>query len=320
MDSSVISSSVSRFVFAGPLSTARASGADVPLTSFVSGLERQRARQGDVPSAWQSGEQLPLESLGVMGDAIVRAPTLGSALRCFVHGIPLVQSNTTLTMKVHDDKVRVGYRILDPDIWPRRADAELTLAVIHSVCMRFGMDREALLDVGFEHAQDRGTHSVERYNRTGAHCDESENYLVFPARFLGLPRPDAESVPMHSVPRDVTAPDRQLASHLRHLPVSRRVRQVILQRIGQGSIGQTEIACELGMSERTLRRALAAEDTCFHEIREDCRRSMALALLKRPTLSQSDVAFSLGYSDQTAFSRAFSRWFGEPPSRHSEAS
>ncbi|MBV6637592.1 MAG: AraC family transcriptional regulator ligand-binding domain-containing protein [Mameliella sp.] len=317
MDSSVISSSVSHFVFAGPLSAARASGVDVPLTSFVSGLEQQRARQGDVPSAWQSGEHLPLESLGVLGEAIARAPTLGSALRCFVHGIPLVQSNTALTMKVHDDKVRVGYRILDPDIWPRRADAELTLAVIHAVCMRFGMDRQALLDVGFEHAKDSATRAVERYNRTGAHCDESENYLVFPARFLSLPRRDTENAAAKDVPRNSSAPDQQLASHLRHLSVSRRVRQVMLQRIGQGSIGQMDIASDLGMSERSLRRALAAEETSFHELRDDCRRSMALALLRKPTLSQTDVAFSLGYSDQTAFSRAFSRWFGEPPSRHS---
>ncbi|WP_305971789.1 MULTISPECIES: AraC family transcriptional regulator [unclassified Mameliella] len=308
METSVISSTIARSVFDG---LTPAVGADVPLSFFVTGLERQRAQPGAGQSAWSLGEQLPLEALGVLGDAILRAPTLGSALRCFVHGIPLVQSNTALSMEVAEDRVRVGYRILDPDIWPRRADAELTLAMIHGVCMRFGMDRHTLLDVGFEHGADDGTQSISRYNRTDTLCDESENYLVFPVRCLSLTRPDALG--------DGGAPDQQLSSHLRHLPVSRRVRQQILQRIGQGSIGQAEIACELGMSERSLRRTLAAEETCYHDIRDECRRSMALALLKRSELSLSDVAFSLGYSDQTAFSRAFSRWFGEPPSRHSVA-
>ncbi|MGP6088388.1 AraC-like transcriptional regulator QhpR [Antarctobacter jejuensis] len=311
METSVISSSIARSVFDG-LSPA-AEVADVPLSFFVAGLERQRAKPGEAQSAWCIGEQLPLESLGVLGDAILRAPTLGSALRCFVHGIPLVQSNTALSMEIAEDRVRVGYRILDPDIWPRRADAELTLAIIHAVCMRYGMDRHALLDVGFEHGADDGTQSISRYNRADTLCDESENYLVFPVRCLSLTRPDAGGT------GDLRAPDQQLTSHLRHLPVSRRVRQKILQRIGLGSIGQMEIASELGMSERTLRRTLAAEETSFHDIRDECRRSMALALLKRSGLSLSDVAFSLGYSDQTAFSRAFSRWYGEPPSRHCPA-
>ncbi|MBY6144768.1 AraC family transcriptional regulator [Mameliella alba] len=315
METSVISSSIARSVFDGALTLAENTPVgDVPLATFVSGLEHQRARPGAAQSAWSTGEQLPLESLGVLGDAISRAPTLGSALRCFVHGIPLVQSNTALSMDVSEDRVRVGYRILDPEIWPRRADAELTLAMIHTVCMRYGMDRHALLDVGFEHGADDGTHSISRYNRTDTVCDESENYLVFPAQCLSLPRPDGDT-PAVAVARGMT-PDKQLASHLRHLPVSRRVRQKILQRIGQGSIGQMDIACELGMSERTLRRTLATEETCYHDIRDEVRRSMALALLKRSGLSLSDVAFSLGYSDQTAFSRAFSRWYGEPPSRH----
>ena len=315
MDTSVISSSIAKSVFDRPVAANDETNgpvAEVPLSTFVTKLEKRRASPGGAQSAWFKGEQLPLESLGVVGEVIAKAPTLGAALRKFVLGLPLVQSNTTLSMEIADDKVRVGYRILDPDIWPRRGDAELTLGIIHSVCMRFGMDRHALLDVGFEHEADGATCSISRYNRTDALCDESENYLVFPVRCLSLTRQDAGRVAHLSW----DAPDQLLSSHLRHLPVSCRVRQKILYRMGLGSIGQMDIACELGLSERTLRRALAAEGTSYHEIRDECRRSMALALLKRSGLSLSDVAFSLGYSDQTAFSRAFSRWFGAPPSRH----
>lgn len=313
METSVISASIARSVFRGRgAGTGDDGPEDVSLAGFVTGLERRRARSGEALSAWSAGEALPLRSLGVLGDAIGRAPTLGSALRCFVNGIPLVQSNTALSMEIRDDRVRVGYRILDPEIWPRRADAELTLAMILQVCVGFGVNRQALLDLGVEHEADGGTQAVARHNRTETACGEAENYLVLPARCLSLRR--TEAGPM--VQADGRSPDAQLSDHLRHLPVSRRVRQKILHRIGQGSIGQPEIAQELNMSERTLRRSLAAEGTCFHDIRDEVRRSMALALLNRPALSQSDVALSLGYSDQTAFSRAFSRWFGAPPSRH----
>lgn len=313
METSVISATVARSVFDRP--DAGPGGgvpSEVPLSAFVLGLEHRRARPGEAFSAWASGAQLPLESLGILGEAIARAPTLGSALRCFVHGIPLVQSNTALSMEVADDRVRVAYRILDPEIWPRRGDAELTLGMIHQVCQSFGMGRDRLLEVGVEHDADEGTHTLSRHTGAETNCTEAENFLVLPVECLSLRRSETTGAPQCAG----HAPDENLSSHLRHLPVSRRVRQKILQRIGQGSIGQIDIADDLHMSERSLRRSLAEEATCYHEIRDEVRRSMALALMKRSGLSLSDVAFSLGYSDQTAFSRAFSRWFGSPPSRH----
>ena len=63
------------------------------------------------------------------------------------------------------------------------------------------------------------------------------------------------------------------------------------------------------MSERSLRRALAAEGQSFHEILEECRRAHGFALLVRSDRLFGEIALLLGYSDQTAFSR----WYGASP-------
>ncbi len=70
-----------------------------------------------------------------------------------------------------------------------------------------------------------------------------------------------------------------------------------------------------GMSARTFQRQLNDEGTNFSELLADTRRSETLKRLKQGNLTIAAIATDLGYSDQAAFTRAFRRWTGVPPSR-----
>lgn len=74
------------------------------------------------------------------------------------------------------------------------------------------------------------------------------------------------------------------------------------------------MAGRLKMSVRTLNRALAAEDTSYRRLLEQLRRELAVGHLADNRLSVTEVAFLLGFSDQSAFHRAFRRWTGRTPS------
>lgn len=71
-----------------------------------------------------------------------------------------------------------------------------------------------------------------------------------------------------------------------------------------------EVAAILGISLRTLERHLAEEGTGFREIRDDYLKSRLEVLMRRPGLSLAVVAEKLGYSDESALSRATHRWHG----------
>jgi len=74
------------------------------------------------------------------------------------------------------------------------------------------------------------------------------------------------------------------------------------------------IASRMGIAERTLRRKLSAEDASFSGVLVDVRRNLSEVYLSQPNMPMAEVAQVLGYSEQSAFIRAFRGWFGTTPS------
>ena len=83
--------------------------------------------------------------------------------------------------------------------------------------------------------------------------------------------------------------------------------------LGRGVTGLEAVAAALGVSAPTLRRRLAAEGTSFREVREQLLRDQAVASLVRGGESVEELALRLGFSEASAFHRAFKRWTGSSP-------
>jgi len=77
--------------------------------------------------------------------------------------------------------------------------------------------------------------------------------------------------------------------------------------------GAEQIAARLSVSPQTLRRKLAAEDTSFQQVRDQLRRDVAVAALARGDASIEELSRRLGFSEPSAFHRAFRRWTGTTP-------
>lgn len=97
-------------------------------------------------------------------------------------------------------------------------------------------------------------------------------------------------------------------------PFSEFVRRQVAIGLGFGPMDAQIIAKELGMSRRHLFRRLAVEGTTCQEVIDDVKFSRARHLLEAGDAPIADIAFALGYPDQSSFTRAFTRWSGAPPS------
>ncbi|HEU4674775.1 MAG TPA: AraC family transcriptional regulator [Motilibacteraceae bacterium] len=97
-----------------------------------------------------------------------------------------------------------------------------------------------------------------------------------------------------------------------------RVRRV-LDRATAEDLGVDAVAARLLVSGPTLRRRLAQEGTSFQALKDAVRRDRAIVLLSRGDLPVEEVAARLGFSEASAFSRAFRRWTGAPPGAYRAA-
>lgn len=283
------------------------------LSDFAACLEAIAARSPDPLAIWRAGEAMHLADMGGLGCALALAPTLGAALKAFQRCFGAMQSASAVGFEVEDDRASFRYRILDNDIWPRRADSELTLGVLSGILRRFAPDADRVCSVTFEH--EPGAARAAFAARTGTVVRVSEtNAISFPARLLDRRRDPGPAPDTGQAFRDaMQGLDAQIRADWLRQPASHRVLHVLMGRIGREPTDQDAIARRLGVSRRTLRRQLDGEGTSFHELTEICRRNVGHALLVRSDLPMIEIAMRLGYSDHTAFSRAFSRWFGASP-------
>ncbi|MFZ2240249.1 MAG: AraC family transcriptional regulator [Gordonia amarae] len=92
------------------------------------------------------------------------------------------------------------------------------------------------------------------------------------------------------------------------------VRHTLIHTMGANKGTRRETAALLGQNPRTLQRRLESAGTSFDEIREQVYRTVAMHYLCETQIPLGQVAAALGYSEQSAFTRACRRWFGTTPS------
>ncbi len=138
---------------------------------------------------------------------------------------------------------------------------------------------------------------------------QPENRLVFDADTLDLPLVTADPAALLSTREQC---ERELDALGFAGPFLERVRALALPGSG-GARSLDEVAAQLHVSSRTLKRRLAEVRTSYSEVLDDERKRRSLRLLRSTSLTMDAVAERLGYTDVANFSRAFRRWTGRTP-------
>jgi AraC-like DNA-binding protein len=110
-----------------------------------------------------------------------------------------------------------------------------------------------------------------------------------------------------------TQAERNLAALVTPHRLSARVRTAVLDGQDGTRPTMTAMARRLGLSERSLRRRLHEEGVTYAEVVEAALAEVARRLLEDPQATIQDVADRLGFSEASAFHRAFKRWTGRTP-------
>lgn len=141
------------------------------------------------------------------------------------------------------------------------------------------------------------------------------NTASFDAQLLAWPVPNADTglYPVLRQHAEQLLRLRARAGADARAGIGQQVHEAIVRNLAQGQVRLASIADELSLSPRTLQRKLSDAGATFQQVLDQARFTLARDYLRQPELSLVDIAFLLGYQEQSAFNHAFKEWSGMNP-------
>ena len=167
------------------------------------------------------------------------------------------------------------------------------------------------LELTFRHPTPRHPEQYRAAFGCPVSFDAKRDRMTLRAADLELPHPEASRTLLSITERHA---EQQLAQLPKGDDFMLRLRYLIRTQLPEGALTLSGLAKQVGLSPRTLQRRLAEEGTALRHLLDEERRGLALRYIQDARVSLIDIAFLLGFADQSAFSRAFSRWTSRSPS------
>ncbi len=256
------------------------------------------------------GQQFQPRDLGMWGYAALSAPTLGSALETLAGLFRYQQSSSTMRFLQQDKShARLEYRIDSPDILARRQDAELSLGqfvnLIRECCGRDWSPTE----IQFEHPSPAAPRAHQSAFGAPVFFGCATNAIILDSTLLERPMPTRD-IRLQAMMRNCLE---MLGPGDRISTLYDQIRDAIGRSLVDGAPTLETISAILRTPPGALRRALADENVSFRETIDQVRFELAKHHLAQRHLPLTEIAIILGYSELSAFTRAFTRWSGVSP-------
>lgn len=282
--------------------------ARIPLETFQALFDEAARRTGDDAFGLHAAELARRSPDNPLAFAVQSSPTLGEAYRRAARYVHLVNDTLEIRLTTEGSSCLLSHHQRSP-AGPRRHGAECSLAMLFLLGRQtlgppFRVER-----VRFQHARPASTAEHARIFEAAVDFGEELDALVLPRALLDAPLPTASA-------RTVRHLDRLLDELTAELPrrpeLAEQVRAALAAELRSGPTLEG-VAARLGTAPRSLQRRLSEEGTSFNELLDELRRELSLRYLAEPDLALVEVAFSLGFAEQSAFHRAFRRWTRSTP-------
>jgi len=283
----------------------------LPLETYISAWEAITETPGSEDVGLALGAHSSPRLLGALGYAMIHAPSAVHAIDMFRRFRRLVSD--TLAPEIDIGAQHVTYHL----VWPARIArivqfADCAFAGTLSLLKELGgLPPSAPLaaEAWYQCARPPG---VDRSVVLGCpvRYGAPETRFVVHRALLEQPLPRTDPGLFDYLERHARAVLSRLPADGR---MAVRTRRLITEALRSGEPSPAAIAKQLSLSERTLQRRLRDEGTSFAELLDGARRELSQLYLSEPGVAAYEVAFLLGYSEPSAFHRAFRRWTGVTP-------
>jgi AraC-like DNA-binding protein len=253
---------------------------------------------------------------GVLGYLSLSCEYLAEALQRFERFQRLLYEGNEAFTCVDGDLVTFSWPF-DYGYSTRESDETLISSLASYVRMLVGSETLRPAKVGFVHTKPKDVTPYSQILGCDVEFGCKNTYISFPVSMLTLRVEKAD-------PALRALLDQQADALLDVLPNGDHFEQqfykYLLRSMQDGKPTIEEVAGYMKMSSRTLHRRLEERNLFFKELLQKTRQQLAQQYLKEGRLTLSEIALLLGYSEQSAFTRAFKRWLGITPLRFQKMS
>ncbi|KAB7631846.1 AraC family transcriptional regulator [Verminephrobacter eiseniae] len=280
------------------------------LLHFTSLLEIAAKESGRIHLGLDMAGADPPHEVGIVSGLFLYASTVGQALEDLVRFFPIIQTGTTVRLACEQGIARFIYSIQDPSISDRLQDAAYTLGKICRSLRRATGDAWSLEQVTMAMPAPASLQAYTRFFRAPVVFNAQATALCFPAAFLALPIRTANAERYGNF----------CAGMAKALPANEdpglledALRAWMKHVLRDSGATLEHAAADFGITPRTLQRRLRGLGIGFVDLRAQVRMETARRMLVDSRLSVACIAEQLGFSEPSAFTRAFRRHTRQSP-------
>lgn len=261
----------------------------------------------------RAGQRLHFAAYGVVGYSVLSSPTHAASAELAIRYSRLVGQLVDVDFLQEDNTAIWLYAPIfwrDPAEPLYRAALEFHLASHVTVCKNLYGPGFRLTELRTQFPEPAHAQLYEDVFQCPVRFGQTGNELRYSAHRMDEPMTYANAVTHASVSEMC---EQHLAQVRGSSGLGADIHRILVQHPGRFPDVEA-MAAELSLSARSLRRRLEAEGTSYRQILASVREHLALAYLRKTTMTHEEIAAQLGYSDAANFRHAFIRWTGRNPS------
>lgn len=252
------------------------------------------------------------DEMGLVAHIFFNSPTLQDGLAQYERYYSLVNEGMHIELQT-DDKFAYLHYVCDFQEAYCEADMEHTLA-LSVLRVQAHLNRPLDLEaVHFQHPAPGDISKFKEIFQCPLRFNQARSTLIFKKSYLDYRLPKRSPYLYKVLIKHIEGLSRKV---LPSPSFKDSVKSTLEKQLSKDKVDAENIAKKLHMSRHTLYRKLKSEGISFHDLLDEVREEKAYAYLDRGKHSLSDIAFLLGFSELSAFSRAFKRWTGVSPAKY----
>jgi AraC-like DNA-binding protein len=269
-------------------------------------------RSGDDAFGMHAAEDIRSGAFDVLDYATRSSATLGQGLRRLVRYHRILHDGAVVQLDVEGEGALLTHALPTSAVLPRQVAEFIVAAWLVVARQATGVDF-APVEVRFRHRAPADASEHRRLFRAPIRFRSTANGMV-------LDRATLERPLVKSDPGLCAVLERHLVELLERIPratgLTERVRQVVGRDLASGVPDAGAVARALHMSRRTFQRHLRDGGTSYRRLVEALRHELAMRYLAERGIAIGEIAFLLGFSETSAFHRAFKRWTATTPAAY----